>query len=273
MIHYKIQTADFMEEKMKIVVLITMLALIGSIFALSSYTDSGLISLDTVLPQLDLLSPDGGESWYIGDIRDIIWTASDPHLAANSVDLWYSLNGGSTYLPLSQSIANSGSYAWELPSIQSYNVRIRLGISDTFGNQSLVNSANPFSITYVPPAIPTAISVTSTNNIDALITWDAVTHTIPPYNSPITPDGYIVLYNESPYEHDEHFYYFLGRSYTTSYTHHDVIEFRDQMFYKVLAYKNYSREESLALEKLLQTKRDKAILWQDALQILRKGGR
>ena len=47
-----------------------------------------------------------------------------------------------------------------------------------------------------------------------------------------------MLYNETPYE-DDHFHYFLGRSYTTTYTHLDVAEFRNQMFYKVVAYKNY----------------------------------
>jgi hypothetical protein len=72
--------------------------------------------------------------------------------------------------------------------------------------------------------------------IDAVITWQPVTQNI--YHSPLTPDGYIVLYNETPYE-DDQYYYFLGRSYTTTYTHQDVAEFRDQMFYKVLAYKNY----------------------------------
>jgi hypothetical protein len=78
--------------------------------------------------------------------------------------------------------------------------------------------------------------VNTSNGLDAVITWQPVTQNI--YNSPLTPDGYIVLYNESPYE-DDQFYYFLGRSYTTTYTHHDVAEFRNQMFYKVLAYKNY----------------------------------
>jgi len=66
----------------------------SSIFALGSFTDSELVSLDTVLPELQLISPNGGESWYIGDTRDIIWTATDPNLIYDSINLDYSLNGG-----------------------------------------------------------------------------------------------------------------------------------------------------------------------------------
>ncbi|MCB5262395.1 MAG: hypothetical protein LHW64_01090 [Candidatus Cloacimonetes bacterium] len=77
----------------------------SSIFALGSYTDSELVSLDTVSPQLQLISPAGGEAWYIGDTQDITWTASDPNLDTNSLYLDYSLNGGADYISLAEAIA------------------------------------------------------------------------------------------------------------------------------------------------------------------------
>lgn len=243
----------------------------SSVFALGSYTDSEPVSLDTVPPRLQLSSPAGGEAWYIGDTREITWTANDPNLIDDSVYLDYSLNGGVDYINLAEAIEHSGSYAWQLPSVQSYSARVRIGISDSFGNQAEKSSAQNFSITYVPPAEPGGVSVDTSGNQDAVISWDAVTQTIPPYDSPITPDGYIVLYNETPYE-DDRLYYFLGRSFTTTYTHQDVVEFRDQMFYKVIAYKNYSREEDQALESLLHRRSDKPLLWQEALQTIRQGG-
>jgi hypothetical protein len=256
----------------KKVVLVSLLFLVaGIVFALSSFTDSGAVSLDTVPPVLELLTPNGGETWFIGDTRDIIWTANDPNLETNSVYLWYSVNGGTDYLGLAEAIAHSGTYAWELPSVQSYNARVRVRISDSFGNLSQRSSSANFAITYVPPAEPTGVNVDTSDNQNALISWEAVTQSIPPYNSPITPDGYIVLYNETPYE-DDRLYYFLGRSFTTSYTHQDVVEFRDQMFYRIKAYKNYSREESAALESLVQRQDAQALLWQDALDIIRQGG-
>jgi len=238
--------------------------------ALSSFTDSGLITLDNVPPVVALLSPAGGEAWYIGDSNDILWTATDLSMPTQPVSLLYSSNNGITYSPIETMLPNTGLYSWLMPSTQSYNSRVRIVVVDSFGNQKTVNSPL-FSITYVPPAAPTGVGVNTSNNIDAVISWDPVTHTILPYNTPITPDGYIVLYNETPYE-DEHFYYFLGRSFTTNYTHRDVVEFRAQMFYKVVAYKNYTREEEEALNSLLTMRHARPILWRDALTQIRQGG-
>jgi hypothetical protein len=241
-------------------------------FGLSSITDTELFILDTVAPSLNLISPNGGEEWYIGDTHNITWTATDtnmPIYPIYPIKLWYSLNGGNNYILLTDSTANIGSYSWGMPSSQSYNARVKIGATDSFGNFTQKSSNSPFSITYVPPKIPLGVNVNVSNNPDAVISWLPVTETI--YNTPITPDGYIILYNETPYE-DEHFYYFLGRSYTTNYTHHDVTEFRNIMFYKVKAYKNYSRSEADALDALCRRSGKEPIPWKDAQDFLKKGG-
>lgn len=224
---------------MKTAMLICILFISGTgLLARTGYGTSAPVINDTVDPALSLTAPNGGEIWYIGDTRDIIWTATDTNILESGVNIWYSLTGGTDSTSIAGNTLNDGSHPWVLPAVQSYNARVRISVSDSFGNQSQAFSASPFSITYVPPRPPENVAVNASNNVDAVIAWDAVTQTIPPYNSPITPDGYIILYNETPYE-DDQFYYFLGRSYTTTYTHHDVAEFRDQMYYKVLAYKNY----------------------------------
>ncbi|MCB5271365.1 MAG: hypothetical protein LHW56_05930 [Candidatus Cloacimonetes bacterium] len=212
--------------------------LLGGAFALSSYGTSAPVANDTVDPSLSILSPTGGEAWYIGDTNEILWAASDTNLVNNSVNLWYSLSSGTDYIPIAEMTDNDGTQPWLMPSTQSYNARVKIQVSDSFGNSSELSSAG-FSITYVPPAEPTGLMVDISNNVDAVINWQAVTHTIPPYNSDITPDGYIVLYNESPYEHDEHFFYFLTETNSLSYTHQRVARFRDQMFYRIVAYKDY----------------------------------
>ena len=96
---------------------------------------------------------------------------------------------------------------------------------------------------YVPPAAVGAPAVQILGN-DAIITWEAVTETI--YGSPITPDGYIVLYNETPYE-DANYYYFLNFVPETSYTHTFVALFRPSMFYRVVAVKFYRESEREAV--------------------------
>lgn len=206
--------------------------------ALTAHGTSMPVVNDTVDPSLSILSPNGGEAWYIGDSNDISWTASDTNLSPDSIYLWYSLNGGADYLPIAEGIANDGIEPWEMPDTQSYNARVRIQVSDSFGNISQIASASPFSITYVPPQEPGGVAINTSNGIDAVITWQPVTQTI--YSTPITPDGYIVLYNESAYEHDEHFYYYLWDvTSDTSFTHGGVMRRRAEMFYRVVAYKDY----------------------------------
>jgi len=71
-----------------------------------------LFTLDTVDPTLDLSSPNGGETWYLGDTHDITWTAADTNLNPNSVYLWYSQNWGTDYNNLAEEIAKSCSNSW-----------------------------------------------------------------------------------------------------------------------------------------------------------------
>lgn len=224
---------------MKTAMLIGILfSLTTALFALSGYGTSAPVVNDTVDPSLSILSPNGGEAWYIGDTHEITWAASDTNLPPNSVDLWYSMNGGTDYQTIISGTANDGSECWIIPSMQSYNAKVRIMVSDSFGNFTQKASASAFTITYVPPQAPAGVSVNTTNGIDAIITWQPVTETI--YNTPITPDGYIVLYNESAYEHDQHFYYYLWDVTSgTSFIHGGVMLRRGEMFYRVVAYKDY----------------------------------
>ena len=215
-----------------------LLSLTTVLMALSSYGISTPVVTDTVDPSLSLLSPNGGEVWYIGDTNDITWTASDTNLSPNSVYLWLSINGGTSYSPLAEAIANSGNYPWELSSVESYNAKVRIKVFDSFGNFSQEASASAFTITYVPPKAPTGVNVESSSGYDAVITWLPVTQTI--LNTPITPDGYLVLCNESAYENDDNFYIYLEDvSSGTSFTHVGVLSESGKMFYRVVAYKDY----------------------------------
>jgi len=220
----------------KLLLLIILSAYLASVFALSSSTNTAIFSLDTLDPDITIHSPNGGEEWYIGDTNDILWSITESNLAPNSVFLYYN-RGGLIDVPLAEGIENLGTFAWAMPDTLGSNYRVRIAATDTFGNSSLKSSAATFTITYVPPETPEGVSVDISNAVDAVISWDAVTETI--YGSPIEPDGYIVLYNESPYEHDEHYYYYLWDvTDGTSFTHSGVARRRDQMYYRVVAYKD-----------------------------------
>ncbi len=107
---------------MKIAMLIGILcSLTTALLALSGYGTSAPVVNDTVDPSLSILSPNGGEAWYIGDTNDITWTASDTNISSNGVFLWYSLNGGTDYTSIIENTLNDGSHPWALPSVQSYS--------------------------------------------------------------------------------------------------------------------------------------------------------
>jgi hypothetical protein len=250
------------------IMLLFLCASLGFAYGLIGAGETDYFIMDTQPPTLELNSPIGGETWYIGDTRDILWTAQDTNLLPESVYLWYSLSGSTEYTSLAEAIANSGSYAWELPDTQSYQTRVRIRVSDTFGNSSTRTSLGTFSITYVPPAAPDSVVVDTSNNIDAVLSWPAVTSTI--YDTPITPDGYIVLYNETPYE-DDQFYYYHGETTGTTYTHHNVVRRRDQMFYKIVAFKDYDGRISGVLSSLNRESASPR-LWKDILSELRAEG-
>lgn len=89
---------------------------------------------------------------------------------------------------------------------------------------------------YVPPKPPENVAIVM-DGYDAVISWDAVTQTI--FDTPITPDFYLVFFNGSSDPEPDSEYYFLGISPTLSYTHLDVGQFSPHMFYRVRAYVNY----------------------------------
>jgi hypothetical protein len=222
---------------MKHIILISIyLIFYSSIYGLVGFGVSNTGTLDTVNPSVSIIAPNGGEEWYFGDTDNILWTASDTNLVLNSIYLWYSLDGGNDYISLAEAIFNNGNFVWQIPSIQSFNAIVRVKVNDSFGNYTQVISAAPFSITNPPPAPPEGVTIDVSNNWDAVITWEPVTHDV--HNQPITPDGYIVLYNETPNQ-DTEYYYFLTVTTGLSFVHQGVVHFRDLRFYRVIAYKDY----------------------------------
>ena len=223
-----------------------------SLLAGYSYGYSSIFSADTVDPTLELTAPVGGEVWYIGEMKDISWSASDNSFDSTPVDIYYSTSG--SFNELEFAYANSGIFSWEVPAVTSENAKIKVVVTDNFGNFAEELSES-FVISYVPPATPQDVVINLDNGQDAVVSWSPVTETI--YSTPITPDGYIVLYSEVPEEGHEP-YYFLGYTPNITYTHQHVTSFREQMYYKVIAYKDFDGRVETYLA-TLQTSNSKTV--------------
>jgi hypothetical protein len=255
---------------MKILLWMLLLLFSTSVFALIGEAETEIFTIDTVDPTLTLIAPNGGEAWYIGDTNDVLWQAEDTNLETTPITIWYRMSIGSDFILLAEDYVNSGSYPWEMPTSQSYNAQVKIQAIDSFGNFSEKVSQNPFSITYVPPEAPEGVIVDPSDGNNAVISWQPVTETI--YGTPIEPDGYIILYNETPYEDDQFYYYLADVTEGTTHTHYGVVRHRDQMYYRVVAYKDYDGRITEALVQLRQ-RSDERVLWGEALKgSIRTGG-
>ncbi len=89
---------------------------------------------DVTPPTVTVTAPVGGESWPVGSVHAIGWTATDNVGVAN-VDLDYSTNGGASFAnAIAHGISNTGSYAWTVPGTPSTTVRVRVLARDADGN-------------------------------------------------------------------------------------------------------------------------------------------
>lgn len=124
---------------------------------------------------IDITSPSGGESWEQGTTQSITWDSSN---VFGLVKIYYSLDGGSTWVGINFSYPNSGTFLWDGdvglapgdPAETNVKIRVR---SKT--NSSASDDSNLLTIT-APPAPPTGSSIgvsptPATEGENATITW------------------------------------------------------------------------------------------------------
>jgi hypothetical protein len=73
---------------------------------------------------LSITSPQGGEAWQVGSKHDITWISGDK--VGSYVKLLYSTNNGSTWITITSSTANDGSYTWTIPNTPSTTCKIKI---------------------------------------------------------------------------------------------------------------------------------------------------
>jgi hypothetical protein len=114
---------------------------------------------------ITVTSPNGNETREGGTAQNVTWTSTG---TIANVKLEYSVDNGSSWSTIIDSIANSGTYSWTIPNTPSTNCLVR--ISDTSGPASDVSNS-VFTIDPYP-----TITVTAPNGGE---TWIAnTTHAI-----------------------------------------------------------------------------------------------
>lgn len=76
---------------------------------------------------LQILSPNGGESWEAGSYRTIVWSVTtEDGPQAGEVDLEYSANDGLDWIPIRRGVENDGAHDWLVPNHPGSDVKVRV---------------------------------------------------------------------------------------------------------------------------------------------------
>lgn len=94
--------------------------------------------------QAQIVQPNGGESWGAGTSQAILYTATDPGSPDENlkISLDYSTDGGSQWISIAAGQANTGSYAWTVPSVSTTTARVRVTASNGTSTASDVSDGN-----------------------------------------------------------------------------------------------------------------------------------
>lgn len=109
------------------------------------------VRLEYLPAALTIVSPNGGESWPIGQTKSVTWTSRAIDEAASKVKIEYSTNSGNTWNLIVDNQTNTGAYDWQVPNNSSPSALIKItskdfpSVSDTsdavFGIMGLVVSS------------------------------------------------------------------------------------------------------------------------------------
>jgi hypothetical protein len=89
----------------------------------------------------EIKKPNGGETWYVGENKDILWRSVG---FSGNVKLEYSTNSGTAWSAVIASTDNDGTHTWTIPNTPSANCRVR--VSDAADGAPKDRSDADFSI-------------------------------------------------------------------------------------------------------------------------------
>ncbi len=114
-------------------------------------------ALDTQPPTVNLVSPDGGNSWVGGSLHAITWTATD-NVGVTSIDVYWRDSAAHAWTPMAYGIANGGTRDWYVPNMPTTSAQVLVVAWDARGNAGRDSSSAGFTVTATPGGIaPTTL--------------------------------------------------------------------------------------------------------------------
>jgi hypothetical protein len=130
-----------------------MLALVAAVFlAGCGGGDKKQITVPPQAPVVQVLAPNGGESFLVGTSTEITWSATDGDTPSNNllVTIEFSADAGTSWFPVASNEQNDGTFSWAVPGTATAQALIRVTATDGVNRGNDV-SDTPFAITSTPP--------------------------------------------------------------------------------------------------------------------------
>ncbi len=115
-------------------------------------TADGWLEVDTTKPVASLLGAVLDDDKENGELI-ITWSASDAHLDAQPVTLYFAFQPAGPWEPIAARIANTGSYNWKFPKGIGTEVFVRLEVADRAGNVTRCDMPSPVQIAAPRPKV------------------------------------------------------------------------------------------------------------------------
>ena len=113
--------------------------------------DSDTSDAPFTIAVVDLTSPDGEEAWTSGTPHTVSWTVNGTKKAVARVKLFYTRNGGSTWVAINTLEGDRRTYSWTIPKVKiaKQKCRVKVVLEDKNGN-SLGNDLSDGYFTIEP---------------------------------------------------------------------------------------------------------------------------
>lgn len=128
---------------------------------ISNTPQSVTVIVDQTPPVVTLSSHSGGQQLRGGSTSAITWSASDANFGASPISLFYSIDGGTSWLSIAAGIANSGTHNWTVPAVDSSSIKVKVSASDLASAVSESSSAAVLAIDSSAPAAPSLTRISA----------------------------------------------------------------------------------------------------------------
>ncbi|MCK4640002.1 MAG: hypothetical protein KAU06_01585 [Candidatus Marinimicrobia bacterium] len=128
--------------------------------------------LDSQIPDVEVVYPNGGEVFQVDDLINIQWTAADSSFGLKPVSVYFSSNNGTSFQVIYSDTVNTSPILWSVPNIATLEGLIRIVAVDSFGLAGNDTSDAVFKIDG-PPAQPDGLAASLTDHVINL-SWNTV---------------------------------------------------------------------------------------------------